>query len=281
MRHLSLRPKRRLSTFRRVALSSWKTVGDPSVYGSLTLHVDKALAYLEEFREVTGLRLTMTHLVGKALAGVIEEMPDANAVLRWGKIYLREDINLFFHVAMRDPDNEEIDLSGTVIQHTNRKSLAEIVQELNQNVSKVRKSEDEELRRSRNLVQKLPQWMIRPFLNLTSFLVYGLNLNMRWAGLPDDPFGSVALTNIGALGLEEGYVPLVPYTRIPLFVAMGAVHQGPIVENGELKVGHVLKLMATFDHRILDGSHAAIMAKVLKRYFEDPWQHFGEPKALV
>ncbi len=74
MRHLPLRPKKSLSTFRRIALGSWKTVGDPSVYGSITIRAEKALAYLEEFRKVTGLRLTLTHLTGKALAGMLEEI---------------------------------------------------------------------------------------------------------------------------------------------------------------------------------------------------------------
>ena len=37
----------------------------------------------------------------------------------------------------------------------------------------------------------------------------------------------------------------------------------------------VMRLFATFDHRILDGAHAAKMASTLKRVFADPWTHFG------
>ena len=45
----------------------------------------------------------------------------------------------------------------------------------------------------------------------------------------------------------------------------------------------VLRCFATFDHRVLDGAHASVMSKVMKRVFEDPAAAFGplpEPRAL-
>ncbi len=34
MPNIELKPKHDLSTFRRIAIGTWTTVGDPSVYGS-------------------------------------------------------------------------------------------------------------------------------------------------------------------------------------------------------------------------------------------------------
>jgi pyruvate dehydrogenase E2 component (dihydrolipoamide acetyltransferase) len=59
MANLELEPIRRLSTFRRLALGTWRTAYDPSVYGSLTLRMDPALAYIDAFRTATGKRLTI------------------------------------------------------------------------------------------------------------------------------------------------------------------------------------------------------------------------------
>ncbi|RME23933.1 MAG: hypothetical protein D6798_12460, partial [Deltaproteobacteria bacterium] len=87
--------------------------------------------------------------------------------------------------------------------------------------------------------------------------------------------GSVMITNIGSLGLQEAYVPLVPYSHVPLLLAVGEVRQVPVVEDGEVRVGQVLPIFATFDHRILDGSHAAFMVRTIKRWFADPEAHFG------
>jgi pyruvate/2-oxoglutarate dehydrogenase complex dihydrolipoamide acyltransferase (E2) component len=77
----------------------------------------------------------------------------------------------------------------------------------------------------------------------------------------------------------------VPYSRVPILLAMGAVKEAPVVENGQLKVGKVMKVNATFDHRIIDGYHAAIMAKTLHEYLEHPFEKLdaipkdGAPKA--
>ena len=68
MPNLKLKQKKNLSSFRRIAIGTWKTVGDPSVYGSLTLKMGKALEYLDRFREVTGKRVTLSHMMAKAVA---------------------------------------------------------------------------------------------------------------------------------------------------------------------------------------------------------------------
>ena len=95
--------KTRVSAFRKIAIGTWQTAKDPSVYGSMEVEMDEALAYIAAFREQTGRRLTVTHLVGKVVAAVLEEMPDANAILRFNRIYLRKDIGIFFQVVMEDP----------------------------------------------------------------------------------------------------------------------------------------------------------------------------------
>jgi len=46
-----------------------------------------------------------------------------------------------------------------------------------------------------------------------------------------------------------------------------------VVED-RVVVGQTMRVFATFDHRVLDGSHAARMSKVLRAWFEDPYSHF-------
>ena len=109
---------------------------------------------------------------------------------------------------------------------------------------------------------------------LTSFASYTLNLDLTWAGIPRDAFGSVMITNVGTLGLEEAYVPLVPYSRVPLLLALGAIRETPVARDGRVEVARTMKLCATLDHRVLDGSHAAAMADLLRAWIEDPFAHF-------
>lgn len=275
MPNLALTPKKNLSSFRRIAIGTWRTAYDPTVYGTLALRADEVLRYLEVFRERTGKRATLSHLMCKAVSITLSEMPDANAILRWNRIYLRKDIGVFFQVAMEDDKTGEIDLSGATIFDAQNKSLLEIVDEFEKKVGSVRKHEDKNLEGSRNLFKSIPFFLLNTMLDLIGWLSFTLNLDLRWAGIPRDPFGSAMVTNVGSLGLEEAYVPLVPYSRVPLLIALGAVKEEAIVENGQLVVGKVVRAFATFDHRVLDGMHAAKMSKTLRRIFADPEKELG------
>lgn len=275
MPNLELEAKENLSSFRRIAIGTWRTTHDPSVYGTLALRADPILAYLEAIRQRTGKRVTLTHLMAKAAAIVLAEMPDANAVLRFNRIYLRKKIGVFFQVALEDEKTGEIDLSGTTIFDAHQKSVVAIVDEFESKVSRVRKGQDEQLESSRGMFKKIPPLMLGWVLDLLSFFTVTLNLDLSRFGIPKDPFGSVMVTNIGSLGLEEAYVPLVPYSHVPLLIALGATKEEPVVENGQIVIAKVVRAFATFDHRVLDGAHAAKMAKTLRRIFADPEHELG------
>lgn len=275
MPNLALTPKENLSSFRRIAIGTWRTTYDPTVYGTLALRGDRVMAYLDDFRKRTGKRVTLSHLMAKAVAMTLAEMPDANAILRWNRIYLRKDIGVFFQVAMEDEKTGEIDLSGATIFDAHTKSLLEIVEEFEKKVGAVRKREDKNLEGSRNLFKSIPFFLLNTMLDLIGWLSFTLNLDLRWAGIPKDPFGSVMITNIGSLGLEEAYVPLVPYSRVPLLIALGQVKDEPVVEDGQIVPAKIVRAFATFDHRVLDGMHAAKMSKTLKRIFADPEKELG------
>lgn len=274
MPNVEVDAERDLSTFRKIALGTWRTTYDPSVYGSLTLRMDAALAYIDAFRAATGRHLTVTHLIARAAAAVFEQVPDANAILRFGRIYRRRKIGVFFQVAMQDPETGKVDLSGAKIDEPQRKTLVEICDELERRFERVRHDKDQDLGKSRNLFKRLPVPAIPALLELTSFASYALNLDLRWAGIPRDAFGSVMITNVGSLGLEEAFVPLVPYSRVPLLLAMGAVRDTPIADGGQVVIAKTMKLCATFDHRILDGVHAAAMARTMRAWIEDPVAHY-------
>jgi pyruvate dehydrogenase E2 component (dihydrolipoamide acetyltransferase) len=276
MGNLELEKKKNLSPFRKIAIGTWQTAYDPSVYGTLTLRMEEALRYVEAFREATGKHLTLSHMMGKAAAAVFEKMPDANAILRFNRIYLRKRIGVFFQVVMEDPETGEIDLSGMTVYDPENKSLEDIVDEFQQKVSRVRDGSDKKFKKSRSTFKSVPYFFLNRLLKIIGFLSYTLNLNLRWAGIPKDPFGSIMITNIGSIGLQQAFVPLVPYSRVPLLVAMGSVEDAAVVEDGKIVPGKTMQLCATFDHRVLDGAHAAVMARTLREWMENPFEHFDD-----
>ncbi|HEY4122139.1 MAG TPA: 2-oxo acid dehydrogenase subunit E2 [Byssovorax sp.] len=275
MPNLALRKKEDLSSFRKIAIGTWQTAYDPSVYGTLDLRVDDAVRYIAEFREKTGRRLTMSHLLAKAAGAALEACPDANAVLRWNRIYLRERIGVFFQVVMTDEGDDKIDLSGATLYDVEKMSLLEICDEFERKVKRVRAREDPALEKTRSSFKGIPFFLLNRFLKTLSFFASTLNLDLRWAGVPSDPFGSIMITNVGTLGLDVAYVPLVPYSRVPILLAIGAVKDAAVVVDGAITAGKTMSVNATFDHRIIDGFHAALMSKVLRKHLEKPYESFG------
>jgi pyruvate/2-oxoglutarate dehydrogenase complex dihydrolipoamide acyltransferase (E2) component len=262
-----------LPVFRKIAIGTWRTVGDPSVYGSMEITMDKATDYLKRYREATGKRVTVSHLVAKAVAAALEEVPEANSIMRFNRIYRRKSIGVFFQVAMVDEETDEIDLSGAVIDNVDKKGLGEVIDEFQHKVDLVRNKKDPSLERTRSSFRLIPYFLLNKFLSLISFLSYTLNLNLP--GLPKDPFGSVMVTNVGSLGIDQAFAPLVPYSRVPLLLAVGALQKVPVVENDEVVIRKRMKICATFDHRFIDGVHMGRMAKIMNRWLTHPDDYFG------
>jgi pyruvate/2-oxoglutarate dehydrogenase complex dihydrolipoamide acyltransferase (E2) component len=274
MPNRNLEEKTDLSNFRRIAIGTWQHAYDPSVYGMMEVRMDAALDYIAKFRAQHGRRLTVSHLVAKAIAVALDEVPDANSVLRFNRVYLRKDIGVFFQVAMTDQGSDKIDLSGATVYGVHRMSLLEILDDFENKVNKVRKREDPALEKTRETFQAVPNMFLNGFLKTLSFLTHDLNLDLTFAGVPKDPFGSIMVTNIGSLGLDVAFVPLVPYSGVPILIALGAVKEQPVVDDGALAVGKVMNVCATFDHRCIDGMHAAMLSNVVRQHLESPFEHY-------
>jgi pyruvate dehydrogenase E2 component (dihydrolipoamide acetyltransferase) len=263
-----------LSSFRKIALGTWQTAYDPSIYGTLVLRMDRALAYIERFRARTGRRLTVSHLMAKASAMALQACPEANAVLRWNRLYMRQRIGVFFQVLMTDEGEDKADLSGATLYDVEKKSLEELVDEFETKVKLVRARRDPALEKTRGTFQRIPFLLLNGFLKVLSFLSFTLNLDLRAVGIASDPFGSLMITNVGSLGLDTAFAPLVPFSRVPILFAIGEAKDQVLVENGRPAVMKAMSVNATLDHRVIDGFHAARLANVLREWMENPETHF-------
>lgn len=274
LRHLELTPLEHVSSFRKLAIGTWRTAYDPTVYGTLSVRMERALEYIERFRERTGVRLTVTHLVAKAIGNALRKCPEANALMRFNRIYLRKRVTV--SVLVVQPDDGKVDLTAAKIDDVDQKSLREIAAELEATVRAVRERRDEKLEQAKGIVQRVPFALMNAFTWIISFLLYTLNLDLTRFGMPRDAFGGATITNVGSLGLDLAYVPLVPYTRVPIFVAPGAVKDQPVVEGGQVVPGKVMNVNASFDHRFIDGYHASVLATTVREMLEHPFEHFDD-----
>lgn len=249
-----------------MALSAWSPPRDPTVYSTLEVDVSGALAYLEKLRAETGVRVTPTHLVAKAIATALRQHPHANAILRRGWVHLRDQVDVFLQVVA---DGGE-DLGGTKIERTDEKTLVEIARELGDKAERIRAHRDPELEKTKRSLDRLPIWLLGPMLRLTEFATYTLGLDLTALGVKPDPFGGAMVSNIGTFGIDYALAPIVPFSRCPIVLIVGRVRTKPWVVGDAVVPRPVLIVGCTFDHRLLDGALASALARVVINVVGDP-----------
>ncbi len=267
MPNIELHKYSKPSMWRKMAVVNWSHPTDPQVYARVEVDMGKALEYAEKQSQRGGVKIIPTHLVLRAVALCLREYPDTNAVIRWNRVYARKRVNVFCHVAI---PGKKPDLSGVIIRDADTKDVVAMALELQGKVKAIRAGTDEDLARTRRMLDKVPSWVNEITLRLLCFLQYTLNLNLRRLGIPQDPFGGAAVTTVGSFGISEAYVPLSPVTRTPVIVSVGKVEDRPVVRGGSIVIRPMLVLCATFDHRIMDGYLAGKLAKFVTRYLFDP-----------
>lgn len=84
----------------------------------------------------------------------------------------------------------------------------------------------------------------------------------------DSMGGTFTLTNLGMFGIEEFIAIINPPQA--LILAVGAIRDVPIVENGKVVVGKRMKMTLSCDHRAVDGAMAAAFLVDLRSILENP-----------
>jgi len=83
-----------------------------------------------------------------------------------------------------------------------------------------------------------------------------------WAG------NTFTISNLGMFGIDE-------FTSIinspdSCILSVGGIKQTPIVKNGAIVIGNIMKVTLACDHRVVDGAIGSAFLQTLKSYLEDP-----------
>jgi len=76
------------------------------------------------------------------------------------------------------------------------------------------------------------------------------------------------ISNLGMFGIEEFTAIINPPDACIL--AVGSIVEKPIVKDGELAVGNIMKVTLSCDHRIVDGASGAQFLQTLRSFIENP-----------
>ena len=76
------------------------------------------------------------------------------------------------------------------------------------------------------------------------------------------------ISNLGMFGIDEFTAIINPNDSCIL--AVGGIKNTPIIKNGEIVTGNIMKVTLSCDHRIVDGALGASFLQTLKELIEDP-----------
>jgi pyruvate dehydrogenase E2 component (dihydrolipoamide acetyltransferase) len=83
-----------------------------------------------------------------------------------------------------------------------------------------------------------------------------------WSG------NTFAISNLGMFGVDA-FTGIINAPDAGI-LAVGGITQEPIVVDGQMKIGNLMKVTLSCDHRVLDGAVAAAFLKTLKELLENP-----------
>jgi pyruvate dehydrogenase E2 component (dihydrolipoamide acetyltransferase) len=76
------------------------------------------------------------------------------------------------------------------------------------------------------------------------------------------------ISNLGAYGIIE-FTSIINQPNSAI-LSIGAIVERPVVKNGQIVVGNVMKVTLACDHRTVDGATGAMFLQTLKSYLENP-----------
>ena len=86
---------------------------------------------------------------------------------------------------------------------------------------------------------------------------------------PSDWEGSTfTISNLGMFGVDE--FTAIINTPDACILAVGGIQQIPVVKDGQVVPGNVMKLTLSCDHRVVDGASGAAFLNTLKTYLQNP-----------
>lgn len=86
---------------------------------------------------------------------------------------------------------------------------------------------------------------------------------------PDEMSGNTfTISNLGMFGIDEFTAIINPPDSC--IMAIGGIIQKPIVKDGEIVVGNMMKVTLSCDHRVVDGATGAAFLNTFKEILENP-----------
>jgi pyruvate dehydrogenase E2 component (dihydrolipoamide acetyltransferase) len=249
---------------RKIAVATWRAPSEGRLMTRLVIDAAPVQAYVDSRRAAGAKGLTIMHVVGAAAAQAVSAIPAANARVRGSRIVPFEDVSVGFAVDI----GQGTDLAPCKVSSADTLTPAEIANQVWAGVTALRAGVHDGFNTTTRVASYVPAFLMRPMMMASSTVLGGWGLPLL--GQQGNPLGSVFISNVAPLGVEEVFLAPLPFARTPVYISLGTVTDRPVVRDGVVQVVPQFTLCLTGDHRLVDGVQCAIYFDALKRYLADP-----------
>jgi hypothetical protein len=246
---------------------------ESAFYWEHRIDTRKTTQCLERFRERTGLRATMLHLLIWASAQAMHIRPRMNRFAAGGRLYQRREIQISFSAKKGKTDHHPLIAIKRRIDPA--WSFEEMVRHVEDGIREGRSDGKTSTDRELELLFKLPGFAV----DLVASAMKQLD---RFGLLPQaltrhDPFfSSVFITNMGSIDMDAGWHHLYEYGTVSMFVVAGRIKDEPVVlPDGSIEARPLMTIRYTFDERIEDGLYCIRSLELFRQLVEDPEKAMG------
>ncbi len=232
------------------------------VYFAQEVDVEPALGFLERVNRDrrADRRVTLFHLLLRAIARTLEERPRLNRFVAGGRLWQRDGVYLTFS-AKRSFD-EDAPILTVKRRFEPGESLEEMVEGILVPLRARRAGRRDTADAEVDMLLRLPPPLVRLAMGLVE-LVDAFGLLPRRMIEPDPMYTSAFVANLGSVGLDAGYHHLWEHGTCPLFCVMGRIREGT---DGRRR----MTLKWTYDERVEDGFYCARATERLRELLEKP-----------
>lgn len=244
---------------------------ESTIFFEQDLYIDKTMDFIKEYnktRKEGTRRLSVFQLVIAAIGRALVQRPKMNRFVINDHYYQRNHMSIAFVTkASMDVDAEEVNVMIPLEPEDNIDSVNE---RFTAHVDNIKTGGSNTSNSTVDVMANVPVFILRLIMNGFRFLD---NHNLVTASmLRAFPFYStVFLANLGSVQMDCPFHHLFETGSNGIFLALGLVKkENSISSDGSLVTRKKMRMIFSYDDRIIDGYYAGKAIKAIKQHVENP-----------
>ena len=272
---------RSASTISRVMPYIMRHRSDAQNFFTDQLNIEKTEKFCREKVKEGKKNFTILHVMLAAYVRMLSQRPALNRFVSGQKIYSRDE-NIVINMSIkREMTIDAPDTMIKVVFHPGD-TIDDVYEKFNKVVTDtLAAGEGSSFDNVAKFLTFIPGIFFRWTVSLLNFLDY-FGWLPKFLTNEVSPFhGSMIITSMGSLGIKPIYHHLYDFGNLPVFLSYGSKQtEYKLAADGTVNKYKYIDLKAVTDERIVDGFYYASCFKLIKRYFENPYELIDPPEKI-